>query len=150
MADSDNGLPINCECGYISFRTPSSKPLGMMHCHCTDCRRQSASAFGTSVHWPADKVLPLPPDLEQKLSVFEHVADSGNTKRCYFCPKCGSRLLNTSHRPDGTLARPYVSFKGGCVDGLDWKGAKHIYTRSAVIEIPKDAEQYETTPPQKR
>ncbi|KAB5558731.1 Mss4-like protein [Coniochaeta sp. 2T2.1] len=145
MTDSDKGLPVSCQCGNISFRTPSSKPISMAHCHCTDCRKQSTSAFGTSAHWPAKDVLPLSPELEEKLAVFTHPTDSGNTKYCYFCPKCGTRILHVSHLPDGTV-RETVPFRGGVVDGLDWTGVKHIYTRSAVMKIPADWETYETFP----
>ncbi|KAK3935561.1 Mss4-like protein [Diplogelasinospora grovesii] len=147
MSD-DLGLPVSCECGYINFRTPSSKPLGMAHCHCTSCRKQSASAFGTSVHFPADQVFPLPAELEQKLSVFTHLTDSGNTKHCYFCPKCGVRIMNAAILPDGSR-RYAVSFKGGAIDsGVVWATpAKHIFTRSAVMKLPDEWETYETIPP---
>ena len=36
--------------------------------------------------------------------------------------------------------------KGGCIDGLTknmLKKATHIWTRSAIVDIPVDAEQYE-------
>jgi hypothetical protein len=117
----------------------------MAHCHCTDCRKQSTSAFGTSAHWLTKDVLPLAPEIEQKLAVFTHQTDSGNTKYCYFCPKCGTRLLHVSRLPDGT-PRETVAFRAGCVDGLDWTGVKHIYTRSAVMKIPEEWEQYDTVP----
>jgi hypothetical protein len=32
------------------------------------------------------------------------------------------------------------------VEGLKWEGGVHIYTRTAVLPIPKEAEQYETLP----
>ncbi|KAK3323828.1 Mss4-like protein [Cercophora scortea] len=149
-APADPGLPVSCECGYIQFRTPSSKPAGMAHCHCTNCQKQSASAFGTSLYFPAAQVFPLPAALEAKLSVFTHPTDSGNTMHCYFCPRCGVRMLHACILPDGSR-RDKVSFKAGTVDAgcLDWKGmkAKHIFTRSAVIELLPEWECYETYPP---
>jgi len=147
---SDSGLPVSCECGYISFRTPSSTPLGTAHCHCTSCRKQSASMFGTSVYFPADKVFPLPDDLNEKLSVFTHPADSGNTMHCYFCPRCGVRIFHAAVLPDGSL-RPAVSFKGGAIDGgINWEAldTKHIFTKSAVMKIPEGWTCFQEGPPQ--
>ncbi len=142
---AETGLPVSCQCGYISFRTPTPRPTGIAHCHCNDCRKQSSSAFGTSAYWASDGMFPLPPDLEARLASFTRLADSGNTMHCYFCPRCGVRIFHAAYLPDGSL-RALVSFKAGCIDGLDWTGAKHIFTRSAVIRIPEDAEQYETVP----
>ncbi|KAK0637035.1 Mss4-like protein [Bombardia bombarda] len=145
---TDPGLPVSCECGYIRLRTPSSTPLGTAHCHCTACRKQSASLFGSSVYFPAEQVFPLPAELEAKLSVFSHPTDSGSTMNCYFCPKCGVRILHAITLPDGNL-RASVSFKGGAIDsGLDWKSlnTKHIFTRSAVMKIPEEWECHETYP----
>jgi hypothetical protein len=31
---------------------------------------------------------------------------------------------------------------GGCLDGLDWKKAIHIWTRSAMVPIPEGSESY--------
>lgn len=35
-----------------------------------------------------------------------------------------------------------VSVKGGCIEGLDWKKAIHIWTRSAMVPIPEGSESY--------
>lgn len=35
-----------------------------------------------------------------------------------------------------------VSVKGGCLEGLDWNKAIHIWTKSAMIPIPEGAESY--------
>lgn len=35
-----------------------------------------------------------------------------------------------------------VSVKGGCLEGLDWSKAIHIWTKSAMIPIPEGAESY--------
>ena len=150
MAENiDQGLPVSCQCGYIQFRTPTPKPLGISHCHCTECRKQSASAYGTSAYFPGDKLFPLTPDLQSKLATFTRPTDSGNTMHCYFCPKCGVRILHASHNPDGTM-REVVAFKAGCVDGLDWDGARHIFTRSAVVKLPDNVEKYEAMPPMQK
>jgi hypothetical protein len=120
----------------------------MAHCHCTDCRKQSASAYGTSVYFPFDQVFPLSPDLEEKLAVYTRPTDSGNTMDCYFCAKCGVRILHVIYDKDGNM-RENVSFKGGCVEGLDWKGVKHIFVKSAVVDIPEGVERFEEYPPKR-
>jgi hypothetical protein len=37
-----------------------------------------------------------------------------------------------------------VSVKGGCIDGLDWKQAVHIWTKSAMVPIPEGSETHTT------
>lgn len=64
---------------------------------------------------------------------------------CYFCKICGVRVFHRIRKPDG-IERDTVSVKGGCIEGLDWSGAKHIFTRSAVVPIPEGAEQWEAAP----
>lgn len=43
-----------------------------------------------------------------------------------------------------------VSVKSGCLDGVKkemMRSAVHIWTRSAIVDIPDDAEAYEGEPP---
>ncbi|CAK7202054.1 hypothetical protein SEUCBS139899_004774 [Sporothrix eucalyptigena] len=151
-AAADEGLVITCQCGGVRLRTPNATPLGICHCHCTECRRQSASAFGTSVYWaPTEGFYPLDPALTAPggpIGTITRPADSGNTMYCYFCRGCGVRLLHAATLPDGSI-RPTVSVKGGAIedpDGvLDWASAKHIFVRSAVIPLSPTWETYDTT-----
>jgi hypothetical protein len=67
----------------------------------------------------------------------------------YFCTKCGSRLI---HRPVLSNGEPAstLSVKTGCLDGMTkemLRSAVHIWTKSAVIDIPESAEQHEEEPP---
>lgn len=41
-----------------------------------------------------------------------------------------------------------VSIKGGCVEGLEWKGAKHIWLRSMVadVELREGCERWDGEP----
>lgn len=39
-----------------------------------------------------------------------------------------------------------VSVKGGCIDGLDWKTAIHIWTKSAMVPIPEGSESHDEEP----
>ncbi|KAJ0122079.1 hypothetical protein J7T55_002590 [Diaporthe amygdali] len=84
----------------------------------------------------------LTQEAKDRMQLFTHPTDSGNTMYCYFCPKCGVRLYQNAGRPDGTPGG-IVAVKAGCVEGLDWKDVVHIWTKSAVVPIPEGAEQYE-------
>lgn len=50
---------------------------------------------------------------------------SGHILNCYFCKTCGTRLIHS------TPGKDVVSVKGGCIEGLDWKSAKHIWCKRA-------------------
>lgn len=130
-----------CACASITFTTPTPHPLTLYHCHCHDCRLQSASAFGTSAIFSFFKIDPSNPHL----SHFTRNTDSGRRQKCYFCNKCGSRILH-AHVVEGGGDPPVVAVKGGLLEGLDWKAAKHIYTRSAVVKIPEEVEAWEGAP----
>ncbi|OTB10502.1 hypothetical protein K445DRAFT_309336 [Daldinia sp. EC12] len=147
MASTDaKPLTVQCQCGYISFPTPTPRPITMFHCHCAECRRQSGSAFGTSAIFTTEGLFPLMPELASRLKVFRRPTNNGRSSDCYFCPECGSRLIHRIISADG-IPRSSVSIKGGCVDGLDWGGAMHIFVRSAVMKIPPEWEQYDALPP---
>ncbi|KAH7105140.1 Mss4-like protein [Auriculariales sp. MPI-PUGE-AT-0066] len=85
-------MQARCQCGMVAFITPTSRPLTVYHCHCLECRKQSASAYGTSAIFPAEPLFPLSQDLRNKLAVYTRSTDSGNTLDCYFCKACGVGL----------------------------------------------------------
>ncbi|KAL2165385.1 hypothetical protein VTH06DRAFT_683 [Thermothelomyces fergusii] len=118
-------MEVSCQCKAVSFKTPLPKPLALYICHCHDCQRQSSSAFGMSAIFPS---FPLP--------------DAGLLS-CYnyFCKGCGTRLIHT------ISGKKFVSVKGGCIEGLDWESAIHIWTRSAMVPIPEGVEAYPDFPP---
>ncbi|KAI1415090.1 Mss4-like protein [Hypoxylon sp. FL1857] len=117
-------MDARCQCGSVSFKTPLEKPLALYICHCAECRRQTSSAFGTSAIFPR---FDLP--RAELLSCYT-----------YFCRNCGTRLLHT------TPGKNVVSVKGGCIEGLDWTRAIHIWTKSAMIPIPEGSESYSEEP----
>ncbi|AEO53289.1 hypothetical protein MYCTH_2294408 [Thermothelomyces thermophilus ATCC 42464] len=124
-------MEASCQCGAVSFKTPLPKPLALYICHCHDCQRQSSSAFGTSAIFPR---FPLP-DAEL-LGCYKRPTTLGETMYCYFCTRCGTRLIHT------IPGKNVVSVKGGCIEGLDWKSAIHIWTKSAMVPIPEGSETY--------
>ena len=48
-------MDASCQCGAVAFKTPLPKPLALYICHCSECRRQTSSAFGTSAIFPVFK-----------------------------------------------------------------------------------------------
>ncbi|KAI3319006.1 Mss4-like protein [Xylariaceae sp. AK1471] len=147
MATTDKPQPltVRCQCGRVAFPTPTAAPPRVYYCHCTECQKQSGSAFGTSVMFPAEGLFPLSSELESKVKKYTRDTDKGGKMDCYFCTECGSRLFHRIVGKDGTPG-PTVSIKGGCIEGLDWTGGRHIYVRSAVMKIPDEWEAYETLP----
>ena len=140
-------MDVKCQCGAVQFTTPTDKPKALYHCHCLDCRKQSASAFGTSAIFTSEGLVPLAEELEEKLSIYTRRGEeSGGLQDCYFCKQCGVRIMHRGRDKDGS-ERGTITIKGGCIEGLDWTGGIHIYTRTALIPIPEEAEQYEAAPP---
>lgn len=74
---------------------------------------------------------------------------------CLFCKNCGARLLHRFREvvpAPGESPGPTVTcnVKGGCLEDLDkemMKGAVHIWTRHAVVDIPEGVESWEGEPP---
>ncbi len=65
--------------------------------------------------------------------------------RCYFCDTCGARIAHVVALPDGSL-KPTVSIKGGAVEGLNVKGAKHIWTKTAIVDVPEGSDRASPEP----
>ncbi|KAI1279276.1 glutathione-dependent formaldehyde-activating [Xylaria sp. FL0933] len=128
-------MDARCQCGAVRFKTPLPKPLALYICHCAECRWQSSSAFGTSAIFPRFEL----PKTDQ-LSCYTRPTHSGHTLYCYFCQRCGTRLIHT------TPGKNVVSVKGGCLNGLDWGTAIHIWTKSAMVPIPEGSESHSEEP----
>ncbi|OLN87691.1 hypothetical protein CCHL11_05672 [Colletotrichum chlorophyti] len=139
-------MNVTCDCTAVTFKTPAPKPIDVYFCHCLQCRRQSATAFGTSAIFPADDLFPLSEHLKSNLQVWTRPTKSGGRMDCYFCRVCGCRILHRAYDSNGT-PKPTVSIKGGAIIGLKTGDAKHIWTNSAVMPIPEGAEQWAESPP---
>ena len=111
-----------CQCGSVRF-TLNSEPITVYACHCTDCQKQSSSAFGISVWIRQDDFI-----IHQGSPGFWHtVAESGNPKTCAYCRDCGSRIYHAFGSDDEIL-----SVKGGALDNAqELKPVANIWLRSA-------------------
>jgi hypothetical protein len=128
-----------CQCGAIRYAL-HARPLAIFVCHCTECRRQSASAFGISVQVPQAALL-----LKQgEPRLWSRPTATGHTLDCWFCPNCGTRLWHQRRGATATL-----NIKGGSLDeALDLTEAIHIWTRSKLpgVVIPDGARQFPQEP----
>ena len=131
-------LKGGCQCGAVRYRL-SGVPVVFYHCHCTECQKQSSSAFGESVRVKRSEFL-----CEGVTKAFTRPAESGHHLEGQFCPECGVRVYHQRVGMDETL-----NIKGGTFDDASWlQPAGHIWTRSkqAGTVIPEGALTYETMP----
>jgi hypothetical protein len=74
-------LTGSCKCGSVRIAVRGT-PVRIGICHCTDCRRESGSAFTFFAVWPATE--------------FESRGETTEFAGRRFCPKCGSRLFSAN------------------------------------------------------
>ena len=79
-----------CQCGNIRYRLHGA-PQMLYVCHCTDCQKQSASAFGMSLIVTPQQVEFLRG--EAALSSWDTRGGNGDIKRCHFCLDCGMCIM---------------------------------------------------------
>lgn len=128
-----------CQCGAVRYEC-AGEPFALFVCHCTECRKQSASAFGMS--------LPVPREgfriTKGEPKFWSRRGDSGLRINGAFCPHCGSRLWDEPQdAPD------IVVLKGGSLDEpIDMAKAIHIWTSRKLsgIIIPPHAAQFPEEP----
>lgn len=128
-----------CQCGAVRYEF-SGSPIEVYVCHCTECRKQSASAFGISVIVPSKQVRLS----KGSLQAWTRRADSGGSIQCFFCPDCGTRVWHGNRETEAA-----ISIKGGSLDcPPDISTANHIWTRSKLpgVLIPDGVTQYPGEP----
>jgi hypothetical protein len=127
-------------CGNITYSC-DAEPVTTAVCHCTECQRQTGTAFSIVVGLPADA-------LEVKgdtLAMFKTVgeASGGETQR-NFCSACGSPIYSLSS------AFPEVAWlKAGTLDDKSWLEPQvEVWGRSAQpwVEPVEGRPRVETVP----
>ena len=122
MIERKNNLSGQCQCGNIRYRV-RGEPLTFYTCHCLDCQKQSASAFGLSM-WALSDDFEL---IAGRLKFWTTIADDGSKKVCAFCSQCGTRIY---HMIDDGSSR--ISLKAGTLDdATQYKPVAHIWTKRA-------------------
>jgi hypothetical protein len=72
-----------CLCGQVKV-SARGEPLRVGICHCTNCRKESGSAFTFYAIWPTQQV--------------EHEGETSVFNRQSFCARCGSHLFSGDDR----------------------------------------------------
>lgn len=98
-------LTGGCLCGKVRYRA-DVEPATTAICHCTNCQRQSGSAFSVNVMLPEASL-----EIEGTLSTFIDKGDSGNTVDRKFCPACGSPIFS-----DPAAMPGIIGLKAGTLD----------------------------------
>jgi len=117
-----------CQCGGIRYRI-NDEVSRVAICHCSECQRQSGSAFGMSLPVAKNKL-----EVRGTLKTFTRSADSGRKLVCAFCPDCGTRIY---HEPG--YAQGIVNIKPGTLDDTSllrptievWAERKHAWVTLA-------------------
>ncbi|WP_163264652.1 GFA family protein [Chelativorans alearense] len=120
-------LPIEggCQCGNLGYRIIAA-PLTYYVCHCTDCQKQSGSAYGSSLMVPAQGI-----ELHGPFETYACRGGSGRMSDRVFCPTCGGRVTHQIQGSDVVVVKP------GTLDDTSWlKPAGHIFTASKQPWVP--------------
>jgi|TARA_R110002012_G_scaffold156287_2_gene317300 hypothetical protein len=132
-------LTGGCQCGAVRYCI-AAVPVKTYICHCRECQKQAASAFGISVLVRGCDITVT----QGQLKTWQRPTDSGAVLDCHFCPQCGTRLFH------GALdCSELTSVKGGSLDVVpDLAGVVHIWAARKVpgIAIPKGAKTYPGEP----
>ena len=127
----DRVIEGGCQCGRVRYRVEGA-PFGLAVCHCTECQRQSGSAFGMSLA-VASSAFKL---RSGALKTFEVKCDSGRSKTCAFCPECGTRIYHQTSNG--------MSIKAGTLDDTSWlKPDAHYWTKrkQSWVVVPESVPQ---------
>jgi hypothetical protein len=128
-----------CQCGHIRYSAPAV-PEALYVCHCTECRKQSASAFGISYTVDRKSMTVF----KGSPSFWSRITASGHNLECAFCSNCGSRLWHQSTGYPATL-----NIKAGSFDQpVDLSRATHIWLCSKLpgVIIPGGSISFEREP----
>jgi hypothetical protein len=125
-----------CACGSIRYRM-HSKPMFVHCCHCTDCQRQTGTAFVLNALIEADRVEVL----RGEPKPYSVPTDSGRPHTVFRCPDCGTAVWSNY----GGLTKLRFVRVGTLDDPRALPPDVHIYTRSKLpwIELPQGVPAFE-------
>ena len=110
-----------CLCGHIRY-TSDVEPLMTVVCHCKNCQKQSGTAYSTNIMMPKGAI-----DIEGELAQYTDTGDTGNHVYRFFCPNCGSHIVNEADVLDNVSV-----LKAGSLDDTSWvRPTMQIYCDSA-------------------
>jgi hypothetical protein len=124
-------LDGSCLCGKVTYAC-EEEPLASAICHCTECQKQSGTAFSMIVVAPRNA---LTIEGESLGSVMTVGTDSGNKTERRFCRECGSPIVSLSE------GSPELAFiKAGTLDDKSWfEPQMHVWCDSAQPWVPLES-----------
>lgn len=136
-------LDGGCQCGAVRYHYEGAIRF-IFCCHCTECQKQSGSAFGMGLWLDASGLTRV----SGTLRTWTRRLAAGEDLCCEFCEACGTRVYHTS---DGYRAAGLVSIKPGTLDDSSWvRPLAHTWRARAqpwVVFAP-DGLVYDGNPPQ--
>lgn len=129
-----------CQCGQIRYEI-RSEPLTLYACHCTECQKQSSSAFGMSMPVPREAFMIL----QGQPKEWSRLSASGRQVTCSFCGDCGTRLFHSPARNP-----KIINVKPGTLDETQWlQPVGNLWTQSAQkwVIFSDEMLNYEAQPP---
>jgi len=126
----------SCQCGQVRYSL-TREPVGVHICHCTECQKQSGSAFSMTLTVKHDGVKVV----KGALKSFTRVADSGRKMQCFFCPECGTRIYHA-----GEVDPDLLRLKPGTLDDTSWlKPIRQFWTQSRQpwLDLPSGLQPFE-------
>jgi hypothetical protein len=121
-------LDGHCLCGQVTY-TCDAEPIISGICHCTECRRQSGSAWSMVVGVERDSIEIKGESLGDFVTIG---TDSESPVHRHFCTNCGSPIVSLPEwSPDvafikaGTLDDPTVvepELEAWCESAVPWSG----------------------------
>lgn len=133
----------HCQCGAVAYRV-TGVTATLFACHCTECQRQSSSAFGMAL-WVREPSVEL---VSGAVKEWIRTMPSGRRMSCQFCPDCGTRLFHTA-----VGHKQLLSIKPGTLrDTSHLKPVGHIWIDSkqkwfqienATLQYPGNPESFD-------
>jgi hypothetical protein len=110
-----------CRCGQVRY-SANAEPAFTGVCHCTNCQKESGTAFNVVVAVPQAALA-----IQGSPKTYASKGDSGKEVISRFCPNCGSTILSEP------AALPGMSIvRAGTLDDTSWlKPTMEIYCDSA-------------------
>jgi len=113
-----------CLCGNISYALKGI-PMFSLVCHCTNCQKQSGSAFSVNIICRQDQI-----EVTGDLSTYEDHSNAGDQVFRKFCGTCGSPIFSKLTSNPGLIALKVGSLNDTssvipssqvwCDSGQDW------------------------------
>ena len=131
----------SCLCGDTKYSVDGSV-VGEFICHCSDCKKQTASAFSVVAGFPADTFKWLNKD---HVKQYVTHGDSGGDVKRFFCGKCGSPLFS-----DADVTPGVFWVKIGTLDDPSWvEPGIEVYAKDKIKcgESGLNLESHEILPP---